>query len=145
MFYFACLFSLILDFAMQHTIIFSVTPVNQMGDISGPSPVFALKGTGCSKCVNTYSVMTNEENKKISAFLDKDMPAGTSLSVNLAPPKGARSMGLQALSATPVDLVIELSKVNATGLPMTYSFTADVKGGVISSATRIVTYTLTDG
>jgi hypothetical protein len=139
------LFSLFLDLVMQHTIIFSVTPINEIGDISGPAPVFALKGSGCSSCKNSYRVITNGDNKKISAFLDQDMPSGFRLGVNLSPPSGARSMGMQQLSATPVDLVVEISRVNEEGLPMVYEFFAGVKGGAVSNATRVVTYTLTDG
>lgn len=135
------------DFHLQQTIVFSVDAINQMGQITGPAPVFALQGCGCNSasCINTYSVSTNETNKKISGSLDADMPQGTSLSVNLSPPSGARSMGTQVLSATPVDLVVELSMVSETGLPMVYTFSATAQGGVVSTRSRVVTYTLTDG
>ncbi len=138
--------SLFSDFQMQHSIFFVVQPLNQIGQVIGPSPSFNFSGKGPCPCVeNTYSVATNEINKKISAFLDSDMPQGTHLLVYLAPPSGARTTGTQELSATPVDLVLELSQVSESELPMTYTFMADPKAGVISGESRIVFYTLTDG
>lgn len=134
------------DFVTQQTIIFSVTPHNEMGQIIGPAPVFSMTGGSCSDtCVNTYSVATNEENKKISAYLDADMPLGTTLSVNLTPPSGARTLGDQVLSSIPTDLVIEISKVREQELPLVYTLEVSMRGGIIPTTARIVTYTLTDG
>lgn len=138
--------SLLADCEMCHTIIFSVKAINYFGEITGPSPVFDLRGSQQSATWNnTYSISTNEVNKKISAFLDADMPQGLSLQVNLSPPTGARTLGTQTLSATPIDLVLEVSMVNASGLPMVYTFSTDAKSGVVPNTTRIVTYTLIDG
>jgi len=113
--------------------------------VSGPAPVFTLKGgeyTG--ECENTYSVSTNEENKKILAYLDQDMPLHTYLTVRLSPPDGAKSTGWQTLSTTPVDLVIEISRTHAENLPMLYRLSAEREAGVVSTTTRIVTFTMTD-
>ena len=54
-------------------------------------------------------------------------------------------MGNQMLSSTPIDLIIELSRVSESGLPMMYTLDADVRAGTMGSVTRIVTYTLIDG
>ncbi|MES2198645.1 MAG: hypothetical protein V4489_00550 [Chlamydiota bacterium] len=139
--------SLFADCEMQHVVIFSVDPTNHFGEIMGASPVFSFQrgNFGSVNWSNTYSISTNEVNKKVVAFLDADMPRGTSLQVNLTPPDGARTLGTQTLSSTPVDLVIEVSKVGASGLPMVYTFTVEAEAGVISSATRVVMYTLVDG
>lgn len=139
--------SLFADCQMQHTLMFEVEPLNQMGQILGPSPFFYVSGkTGSSSSViNTYSIATNEINKKISAFLDNNMPIGTELTINMSPPSGARSMGTLPLSATPIDLVIEISKVSEEELSLVYTFTVTAKAGVISGATRVVFFTLTDG
>lgn len=135
------------DCDMCHVITFCVEPMNHFGQIMGPSPVFSFQSgsSGAATWSNTYSISTNEVNKKVVAFLDADMPNGTSLQVNLSPPTGARTLGTQTLSSTPVDLVIEVSKVGASGLPMVYTFSAKAQAGVISNTTRIVTYTLVDG
>lgn len=138
--------SLCADFQMQQNIFFTVEPFNHIGQIIGQSPVFYYTGKGASpSIVSTYSISTNGSNKKLCGFLDKNMPAGTHLFVNLTPPTGARTMGTQELSATPVDLVIELTQVSETELPITYTFSADPSSGVIYGASRIVFFTFTDG
>lgn len=131
----------------QQSIIFSIVAGNQMGPISGPSPTFILPGSGChsSTCTNTYAVSTNEMNKKITGSLDANMPSGVTLQVNLSPPDGARSMGIQTLSVTPVDLVIEISMVSEVGLPMVYTFSIEGPMASVTTSSRVVTYTITDG
>lgn len=131
----------------QQSIVFSVTPTNQIGPITGPAPLFSLSGTehNCEQCTNMYSIVTNEENKKVIAYLDRDMPKGTTLSVELSPPPGARSMGRQLLSSTPVDLLVEVSKVSRTELVLDYDFMVTPEAGVLSNVSRMVTYTMTDG
>lgn len=139
-------FSLFADFLMQQNIFFTIEPFNHIGQVIGPSPVFYFTGKGASPSVtSTYSVATNGANKKLCGFLDKNMPVGTHLFVNLTPPSGARTMGTQELSATPVDLVIELTQVAETELPLTYTFKADPSAGVIYGSSRIVFFTFTDG
>lgn len=139
-------FTLCADFQIQQNIFFTIEPFNHIGQIIGPAPVFYFTGKGVSPSVtSTYSIATNGVNKKLCGFLDKNMPVGTHLFVNLSPPSGARSMGTQELSATPVDLVIELSQVAETELPLTYTFQADPSSGVIFGASRIVFFTFTDG
>ncbi len=131
----------------QQSLIFSVTPTNQIGPITGPAPHFSLQGKehNCEDCINTYSIVTNEENKKVIAYLDRDMPKGTTLTVDLSPPSGARSMGQQLLSSTPVDLLVEVSKISRTELTLVYLLTVTPEAGVITNASRVVTYTMTDG
>lgn len=137
---------LVAECDMHHLITFCVEPVSYFGQIMGSSPVFVMQGgTWTSTWSNTYSISTNGVNKKVVAFLDADMPQHTSLQVSLTAPKGARTLGMQTLSATPVDLVLEVSMVGASGLPMNYTFKSNPKAGVVPDTTRIVTYTLVDG
>jgi hypothetical protein len=135
------------DNSTQQSIVFSVTPTNQIGPITGPAPQFSLSGTdrNCDRCTNMYSIVTNEENKKVIAYLDRDMPKGATLSVELSPPPGARSMGRQLLSSTPVDLLVEVSKVSRTELVLDYDLMVTPEAGVLSNVSRMVTYTMTDG
>src|SRR3989339_701857 len=89
-FLFLCV-SLFSDFQMQHSLFFVVEPINQIGQILGPAPVFYATKTNQGPYIRTtYSIATNGINKKMSAFLDSDMPPGTSLWANLAPPQNAR-------------------------------------------------------
>ncbi len=125
---------------------FSVSVKNEMTQIFGPAPLFNLDGEDHSESItNYYAITTNEQNRKIMAYLDQNMPNGTSLVVYLTPPEGARSLGVIPLSATPIDLVIEISKVSQTGLPLTYTFSASEEAGDVPTTTRIITYMIVDG
>lgn len=134
------------DFSIQQSIVFSVPPFNQVGNIVGPAPIFSVPQAGASSvCNNTYDISTNGYNKKIIGFLDANMPSNTCLSVRMAPPTGARSMGAQMLSTVPVDLVIEISCLAETGLCLVYTFDTEPGVEVITNDTRVVTFTMTDG
>jgi hypothetical protein len=146
--FFCSLFSVAFgDSSTQQSVMFSVTPTNQIGPIVGPSPIFSLQGKdgNCENCINNYSLVTNEENKKVIAYLDKNLPKGCTFTANLSPPPQGRSMGTQLLSTTPVDLLVEVSKVSQTDLVLTYVFAVTVEAGVISGSTCIVTFVMTDG
>ena len=64
---------------------------------------------------------------------------------NLAAPAGATSAGLLALGTVAVDVVTGITKLNASGLSLSYQLDATTAAGVISSTTRVVTYTITGG
>ena len=73
------------------------------------------------------------------------MPAGVTLSCNLGAPAGASSAGLKSLSTVAVDVVTGITKLNASGLSLSYQLDATSAAGVITSTTRVVTYTITGG
>src|SRR5665213_3043176 len=72
-------------------------------------------------------------------------PTGVTLSTNLTAPSGATSTGLTALTTTAVNVVTGISKLNASGLALAYQLDATAAAGVVSSATRVVTFTITGG
>lgn len=93
----------------------------------------------------TYDITTNESNKKITAAINTDMPANTTLKVNMAAPTGATGGGTLELSTTAVDAVTGISTVAESGLGITYTLSATVAAGVLSSATKTVTFTILAG
>ena len=58
---------------------------------------------------------------------------------------GGTSAGLKSLSTSAVDLVTGITKLNESGLSLSYQLDATSAAGVITSTTRIVTYTITGG
>ena len=72
------------------------------------------------------------------------MPSGVTLKVNLANPTSATSNGDVSLSSTAQELVTGISKLNESGLSLTYTASATALAGVQSVA-RTVTYTVTGG
>ena len=132
------------------TVTFQVAAINQISVSGTPSLLInaAVAGnapTSVTSSGNTWAVTTNQSTAKITASIASAMPAGLTLSANLAAPAGATSNGLVALSATAADMVTGITKLNASGLSLTYQLDATAAAGVVSSATRVVTYTITGG
>ena len=129
---------------------FQVNAINQISVAGAPSLTIttAVAGsapTSVTDNVSTWAVTTNQSTAKITGSLSAAMPAGLTLSANLGAPAGATSAGLTALTATAVDLVTGITKLNASGLGLTYQLDATSAAGVVSSSTRTVTYTITGG
>jgi hypothetical protein len=132
------------------TVTFQVSAINQVAVTGAPSLVInaAVAGsapTSVTAAGNTWSVTTNQSGAKITASIASAMPAGLTLSASLVAPAGATSSGFVALGATANDVVTGITKLNAAGLALSYRLDATAAAGVVASATRVVTYTITGG
>jgi hypothetical protein len=131
------------------TLNFQVDAINQISFSGSPSLVINTATAGSNPSGVTapasWAVTTNQTGAKITASIGSAMPAGVTLSANLAAPPGGTSAGSQALSTTAVDLVTGITKVAQGALAVTYSLAATAAAGVVSSTTRTVTYTITGG
>ena len=134
----------------NQTVTFQVDAVNVIAFAGSPSLVVntAVPGSPPSSVSNataTWAVTTNQSGAKITASISAAMPAGLTLSADLAQPTGASSNGLTALSTTAVDLVTGITKLAESALGVTYQLNATVAAGVVASTSRTVTYTITGG
>jgi hypothetical protein len=132
------------------TVTFQVSAINQIGVSGAPSLVIntAVPGsapTAATSAGNTWAVTTNQTGAKVTASIASNMPAGLTLSANMGAPAGATSAGQQSLSTTAVDMVTGITKVNASGLSLSYQLDATTAAGVVPSGTRVVTFTITGG
>jgi len=132
------------------TVTFQVSAINQVAVTGAPSLVINAAAAGSAPTSvtaagNTWSVTTNQSGAKITASIASAMPAGLTLSANLGAPAGATTNGLVALSNVAADMVTGITKLNASGLSLSYQLDATAAAGVVSSATRVVTYTITGG
>ena len=132
------------------TVTFQVTAINQVAVTGAPSLVInaAVAGsapTSVTSVGNTWSVTCNQTGAMITASIPSAMPAGLTLSANLTAPAGATSTGLTALGVTAVNVVTGITKLNSAGLALGYQLDATAAAGVVSSSTRVVTYTITGG
>ena len=132
------------------TVTFQVTAINQIAVTGSPSLVINAAAAGSAPTSvtasgNTWSVTTNQSTAMITASIPTAMPAGLTLSANLTAPAGATSTGLTALGTTAVNVVTGITKLNAAALGLSYQLDATAAAGVVSSATRVVTYTITGG
>jgi hypothetical protein len=112
------------------------------GALSIVSAVPGSAPTPVSDAGTTYTV-TTVQRSKIVVSINSAMPAGLTLTVTLAAPAGATSVGPVVLSTTPLDAVtgIPLLTLLATH-SVTYTFSATVAAGPVASSTRTVTLTL---
>jgi hypothetical protein len=134
----------------QQTVTFQVDAINQVAVSGTPSLRITTAPAGnaptsVTAAGATWAVTTNQSGAKITASIASAMPTGLTLSANLGAPSGASSAGTQALGTTAVDLVTGISKLNASGLALTYTLDATAAAGVVASATRVVTFTITGG
>ena len=132
------------------TVTFAVTAINQISATGSPSLTVTTatagsQPTAATDASSTWAVTTNQTGAKISASIPTAMPAGLTLSVNLAAPTGATSAGLLPLGTTAVDLVTTITKVAQLGMTATYQLAATAAAGVVASSTRVVTYTISGG
>ena len=136
--------------AQTQTVNFEVKPINQFSITSTPVTLTITTATAGSDpspvtdASSRWSVTTNTTGAKISASIPTDMPSGLTLGVLLAAPGGATPTA-QNLSSTAQDLVTGITKVAASSLTVTYTFSATAAAGVVAPSSRVVTYTMTPG
>ena len=135
---------------VTQTVTFQVSAINQIAVTGAPSLVIsaAVAGsapTSVTSAANTWSVTTNQSTASITASIASAMPVGLTLSANLTAPAGATSTGLTALGTVAVNVVTGITKLNSAALGLTYQLDATAAAGVVTSATRVVTYTITGG
>ncbi|MEP6999960.1 MAG: hypothetical protein ABI969_05750 [bacterium] len=132
------------------TVTFAVNAINQIAFVGTPSLTIttAVAGsapTSVTDASSTWAVTCNQTGAKISANIPLAMPAGLTLSANLAAPAGATSASYQALGTVAVDLVTGITKLAQGSLAATYKLDATAAAGVVTTATRVVTYTISGG
>jgi hypothetical protein len=133
------------------TVTFEVDAINQVGVSGSPSLTInsAVAGnapTQAASTGHTWAVTTNQTGAKITANIASNMPTGLTLQATMGVGStGATSAGAKTLSTVAQDMVTGLTKVNATGLTLSYTLDATAAAGVVTSATRVVTFTITGG
>ena len=132
------------------TITIAVNAINQIAFVGSPalSITTATPGsppTSATDASANWAVTTNQTGAKITASIPAAMPAGLTLSAMLSPPAGATSSGFQPLGTIAVDQVTGIAKLAQSAMGVSYRLDATTAAGVINSATRVVTYTITGG
>jgi hypothetical protein len=110
--------------------------------IAGGVPATVIENT------TTYTVSTPNSGteRRIRVKLNSALPAGVTLTVSCQAPPNAVSTGTITLTTANQDLVMGIDKnTNVSGLTITYTLTAPLSVGVMSSQTRNVTFTVATG
>jgi len=133
------------------TVTFEVKAINQIAFAGSPSLTIttAVAGsapTSVTDATATWAITTNQSTVKITASIPTAMPGGLTLSANLtAPTLNGSSAGMVALGTAATDMVTGIAKLAQGGLGITYKLDATAAAGVVTSSTRVVTYTITGG
>lgn len=133
------------------TVIYAVSPINEISVSGNPGALTVSAATAGSEpdqvteATTTYNITSNGTGKKITGAIDTAMPSGVTLVINLAAPTGATSAGDVTLGTTAGDLVTVITQKAESAKTITYKLSATVAAGVVTSAQKTVTLTVTDG
>jgi hypothetical protein len=133
--------------AQTQVVTYEVAAINDISFAGSPSlTINALNPGTVSDVSATYTILTNGTAMKITGSIASAMPAGLTLSVNLAAPGAGTSLGLTELTGTGAqDLVTGLSNVDASAIGVEYRLDAPATHSPVTSATKTVTYTVVQG
>lgn len=135
--------------AQTATATYEVKAIEQMAVSGNPAALVIDNATklenGVTDASTTWDVTSNLTGTKVTGAIDLAMPTDVTLTVNLTGPTGATSNGAVSLSTTAAALVTDITKVQESALTVTYGLKATPSAGVLASATRTVTYTITAG
>ncbi len=133
----------------QQTVTYEVSAINELS-VSSPTVSLNVNAatagsapTSATNSATSYAITTNETGRKITGSINTVMPSGVTLSVSLAAPTGGTSAGSQALGTTAVDLVSGIATLNESGRAISYTLAATSAAGVVPSASKTVTFTIT--
>jgi hypothetical protein len=134
----------------QQTVTYQVSAINELSVSGNPGALIVSTATAGSApnvandSSTSYGITTNESNQKVTGVINSNMPDGLTLSVTLAS-NGAASEGKKSLSTVATDLVTSISTLNESSQGISYELAATSAAGVVSSATKTVTLTITAG
>lgn len=130
------------------TATYEVQAINEVSVSGNPGALIintAAELAGVTDATTTWSVTTNQTGAKVTGAIDTNMPAGLTLKVDLTAPSVGTSAGAVTLSSVAADLVTGMTEVQGSTLGVTYTLSALPSAGVVASATKTVTYTITGG
>jgi hypothetical protein len=129
---------------------YEVTAINEIAITDG-SPSLTVNAavageqpTPVTGSGGSYAITTNGTDKKITAAINTDMPSGLTLALTAGAPTNASANSEVSLSSTAAELVTGITQVAESGLALNYKLMALVTAGVVPSATKTVTLTITD-
>jgi hypothetical protein len=124
----------------QDALQFQVAP----GSLVINSAVAGSAPTAKSTSTGRYRVRVASGTRRISASINSPLPSGVTLTITLVAPSGATSVGPVTLSTTPQTVVTNVTNTSfSPNLGITYTLTATTAAGVIASANKTVTLSLT--
>ena len=134
----------------SQTIDFAVEAINEIAITSHPT-FLTINTTMINSRVmkiidatSTYSITTNEADKKITGVLNFDLPEYTCLIISLEAPTGAKRIDNVLLSHVPIDLVTGITKVAESNKIITYQLRAPASTPWNTPLPETMTLTITN-
>lgn len=93
---------------------------------------------------STYSITTNETNKKITGFLKTNLPQDIKLVIDLEAPSNATSIRNVTLTNIPSDLVIGVTRVAESGKIINYKLSVPVTMQLDTLFTDVIVLTISN-
>jgi hypothetical protein len=106
--------------------------------LPGGQPIGSTNNTG------KYSVNVVSGRMKVTAQLDAPLPPGVTLTITLAAPSGAVSLGGVALNTIAQDVVRYVAIGDYSNLSVNLALSSSVAAGVVPFNTSHITLTLVD-
>jgi hypothetical protein len=125
-------------------VIFRVLPASHAAVAPVAKPM-SLQG-GHVEGGTSWSISTNQADRKVLASLDRALARGSTLLVMLSPPPGATSVGPVVLDTVGTDVVTGIPVTTQADMPLRYIVNADPKRASASpdGQTVMVTYTVVE-
>lgn len=133
----------------NHSVTVEVLAINELA-ITGTATLTISTATAGSDPDNatdnstSYAITTNESNRKVTAAIDVNMPAGMTLALLAVAPTGGTPAS-QNLSTVAKDIVTGVSTLSESGLQLGYTLSATAAAGTLSSVVKTVTITVVAG
>lgn len=156
---FAFLLALIIDITWSQSagssatqvVIMEVKRISQISISGNLMPLIindAVAGSELTPVIDgttTYSIVTNNDDMKIGASINSELPAGISLKINMTSSK-ATSLGTIDISnaLAPVDVVVGIRRGSDANQAINYIFSANADVSEITTETRTIIFTLTN-
>jgi len=134
------------------TVQYAVSAINEIAVSADPATLTMSTATAGSlpdvviESSTTYSLTTNNPNKKITGVLDSNMPADLLLTIELASPgiTGWTSAGEKTLTNVAADLATGGDKGTASAKGITYRLKPNAVVPDVQSGSRTLTLTLSN-
>lgn len=137
--------------SVTQTVTIEVMPITKILVTGNPGSLIITEsadGEGMSAVSDQsshYHMLTNLDNMKIVASIDRPMPEGTQLRIQLGARQGISTGSVDlSSSVSPVTVVSGISKGSELDQPINYTFAAASTVERLDTDSRVVTLTLTD-
>ena len=140
------------DNTADQTVCYRVDAINELSVSGNPGALIVSTANAGSEpyddldVATTYAITTNcvDGAKKITAAIGTDMPTGVTLMITLIHPSGGTTHVEWVLSTSAADVVTLIDAVASSGIQLIYKLRSTASAGVVGSAQKTVTLTLTN-